>query len=171
MTEDKQTDKKGLGSFLEGLNGLLELVNKLQEQGTEGVSKSGEFKTDSGMAGVYGVHIRTAQGGAPVFEQFGNIGRRQGGGLVNDEREPLVDTFEEESQITLVAEIPGASEESINIEIDGSHLVLTAAARDRRYRKELELPFELASEPLKRTYSNGIFSIVLLRAVQTAGKS
>lgn len=170
MAEDRPTGKKGLSDFLEGLNGLLELVNTMQEHGSEGITKSGEFKTESGMSGVYGVKIGTAKGGAPVFEHFGNIGRRKGPGLVSDEREPLLDIFEEENQVTVVAEIPGAIEDSIKVEIDNQRLTLAASARDRRYRKELTLPYELSSVPIKRSYVNGIFSIVLKRAAQTIGQ-
>lgn len=106
-----------------------------------------------------------------MFEQFGNIARRQGSSLVNDEREPLVDMFEESNQITIVAELPGASEESIETTIEGDRLTLTAASRERKYRKELPLPYAPSKKPLKRSYLNGIFSMVLEKAVEPALKS
>lgn len=167
MSDNSTKNNRGLGDFLEGLNGLLELVTRIQEKGSEGLKKSGEFKTENGTTGVYGVHIRAAQGG-PVFEQFGNIGKGHGARLLNDEREPLVDMFEETDQITIVAEIPGASEDSIEISTKGDSLTLTAAAKDRKYNKELKLPFELAETPLRRSYINGIFSVVYQRQVQPA---
>ena len=162
---DKGTKRKpGIGDFLEGLNGLLELVTKLQDSGEDSLNKTGEFKTDSGVSGVYGVQIKTVQGGSPVFEQFGNISRKQGGPLLQDEREPLVDMFEDGNQITIVAEIPGASEETIIVTIEDHHLTLSASCRDRKYRKEFNLPAAANSEPLKRSYVNGIFSIVIMKS-------
>jgi HSP20 family protein len=171
MVDETKKNKKGLGEFFEGLNGLLELVSKIQEQGTDTLTRSGEFRSENGTAGVYGVQIKAVRGGTPIFEQFGNIGRQGGSAVVSDEREPLVDIFEEDNQVILVAEIPGASEESIKVEIVGQHLTLTATARDKRYKKELILPYETTGEPLKRSYTNGMFSMSLKRAIQTADKS
>lgn len=165
MTEEKKK-KFGLADLFEGLNSLIDLVSKVQERGE--IEKTGEFKTDGGVSGVYGVHIRTAAGGAPVFEQFGNVGRGAKTGVIHDEREPLVDVFEDDDTITVVAEIPGASEDSIEVTIDGATVTLSAAARDRKYRKELTLPCEVRREPVKRSYLNGIFSLVLVRQLQPA---
>jgi len=163
MTEEKPK-KFGLGDLFEGLNSLIDLVTKLQDH--DETVKSGEFKTESGVSGVYGVRIKTAAGGSPELDQFGNIGRGRKAGVIDDEREPLVDIFEENDTITVVAEIPGSTEESIEVSLEGANLRLSASARDRKYRKELTLPCETKGEPVKRSYINGIFSLVLARLPQ-----
>lgn len=55
-------------------------------------------------------------------------------------REPLVDIFQEEDDITVLAELPSVNEEDIYIKADGKSLTITAENATRRYLKIVELP-------------------------------
>ncbi|MEI7556794.1 hypothetical protein [Candidatus Chlorohelix sp.] len=80
-------------------------------------------------------------------------------------REPLVDIFEEEgSIIVLVAEMPGANEQTIKVEIVGDIVSLRAAGQNCRYEKECLLPAPVQSEPENRRYRNGVLEMRLKRA-------
>ncbi|MBI4533989.1 MAG: Hsp20/alpha crystallin family protein [Candidatus Melainabacteria bacterium] len=164
MSEEEKKGKPGLGNFLEGLNNFVDIVVKLQETGE--ILREGEFKGKEGeVSGVYGVRIKT--GGpdrGPSYEPFGNVKKGSNGPLVADEREPLVDVFNEKDAVTIVAEIPGAAEESIDVSIDGCTLRLRAKARDRKYYKEVTLPTAVEDMPRERSYLNGMFSIVFDKA-------
>ena len=69
--------------------------------------------------------------------------------------EPLVDLFESESGIRVVAMFPEVEgKEELKLEIGEEKLVL----RTNEYEEELELPFPVAEEPEVR-FKNGIFDI------------
>jgi len=169
--EDKNKDKEedkveidfgagkiSFGGLFKGLGNLIDLADKLKE---EGVAKSGEIKgLPRGAKGVYGLSIRTLAG-KPVIESFGNIRETAKGPVVEEVREPIVDVFDEEDHILVIAELPGVSEDKIKIEVAGDILNLTASDTDKKYAKEILLPSKVKPSSLKTTYKNGILEIKL----------
>jgi HSP20 family protein len=150
--------KIGFGGLFKGLGNLIDLASKLSE---EGVDKKGEIRgLPKGARGVYGVSIRT-MAGKPVIETFGNIRETTKGPVVEEVREPIVDVFDEEDHIRLIAELPGVSEDNIKIEVTGDILNLTASDTDKKYAKEILLPSKVNPQSLKTTYKNGILEITL----------
>jgi len=150
--------KIGFGGLFKGLGNLIDLASKLSE---EGVDKKGEIRgLPKGARGVYGVSIRT-MAGKPVIETFGNIRETAKGPVVEEVREPIVDVFDEEDHIRLIAELPGVSEDNIKIEVTGDILNLTASDTDKKYAKEILLPSKVNPQSLKNTYKNGILEITL----------
>jgi HSP20 family protein len=171
MPEEETKKRRGLSGLFEHLNELLDVVADLQE-GKE-LNRSGEIRSRSGkVSGLYGLRIRSgleSEGAGPVFEHFGDIGSRGGRATVNDEREPVVDIFEEDNKITVVAEIPGAQPDNIEVTIENRQtLVLTACSRERKYRKELNLSHPVLEKPLQSSYLNGIYSVILLKEADPA---
>ena len=150
--------KISFGGLFKGLGNLIDLASKLSE---EGVEKRGEIRgLPKGAKGVYGFSIRTLAG-KPVVETFGNIKETTQGPVVEEVREPIVDIFDEEEHILVIAELPGVSEGQIKIEIAGDILNLTASNRDRKYAKEILLPSKVKPQPVKSSYKNGILEITL----------
>ena len=74
-----------LMTVFKGIADLLDAVGRLAEKGEE----------LSQAKGVYGVTIKTAIGGEPVVSTFGNIKKTPQGPAVSQEREPIVDIFDE----------------------------------------------------------------------------
>jgi len=167
MSEKEQNDnveidfgmgKISFGGLFKGVGNLIDLASKLSE---EGVEKSGEIRgLPKGAKGVYGFSIRTLAG-KPVIESFGNIRETAKGPVVEEVREPMVDVFDEESHILVIAELPGVLENEIKIEVAGDILNLTASDRDRKYAKEILLPGKVKPDPVKTSYKNGILEITL----------
>ncbi len=168
--EDKNKEKKeevecdfgvgkiSFGGLFKGLGNLIDMAAKLNE---EGVAKSGEIKgLPRGAKGVYGLSIRTLAGKS-VIESFGNIRETAKGPVVEEVREPIVDVFDEEDHILVIAELPGVSEDKIKIELTGDILNLTASDTDKKYAKEILLPSKVKPSSLKTTYKNGILEIKL----------
>ena len=150
--------KISFGGLFKGLGNLIDLAAKLNE---EGVAKSGEIKgLPRGAKGVYGLSIRTLAGKS-VIESFGNIRETAKGPVVEEVREPIVDVFDEEDHILVIAELPGVSEDKIKIEVAGDILNLTASDTDKKYAKEILLPGKVKPQSLKTTYKNGILEIKL----------
>jgi len=150
--------KIGFGGLFKGLGNLIDFASKLSE---EGVEKRGEIKgLPRGAKGVYGFSIRTLAG-KPVIESFGNIRETAKGPVVEEVREPIVDVFDEEDHILVIAELPGVSEDKIKIEVAGDILNLTASDTDKKYAKEILLPGKVNPASLKTAYKNGILEITL----------
>ena len=150
--------KISFGGLFKGLGNLIDLASKLSE---EGVERRGEIRgLPKGVKGVYGFSIRTLAG-KPVVETFGNIKETTQGPVVEEVREPIVDIFDEEERILVIAELPGVSEGQIKIEIAGDILSLAASDKDRKYAKEILLPSKVKPQPVKSSYKNGILEITL----------
>jgi len=150
--------KISFGGLFKGLGNLIDLASKLSE---EGVERKGEITgLPKGAKGVYGFSIRTLAG-KPVIESFGNIRETAKGPVVEEVREPMIDVFDEENRILVIAELPGVSESEIKVEITGDILNLTASDRDRKYAKEILLPSKVNPDSVKTAYKNGILEIIL----------
>jgi HSP20 family protein len=150
--------KISFGGLFKGMGNLIDLASRLSE---EGVERTGEIKgLPNGAKGVYGFSIRTLAG-KPVIESFGNIRETARGPVVEEVREPMIDVFDEEDHILVIAELPGVSENEIKIEVAGDILNLAASDRDRKYAKEVLLPGKVRPDSIKTAYKNGILEITL----------
>jgi HSP20 family molecular chaperone IbpA len=77
---------------------------------------------------------------------------------------PLIDIFQENSWITIVAEIAGFNKETLKIDVKDQKLTLSAKARDRRYYKSLNLPKVVIPNVMHTAYKNGVLEIKLKKA-------
>jgi HSP20 family molecular chaperone IbpA len=80
------------------------------------------------------------------------------------EPQPLIDIFQEESWVTIVAEIVGFNKETLKIDVKDQKLTLSAKAKDRRYYKTLNLPKVVIPNIIQTTYKNGVLEIKLRKA-------
>ena len=116
--------KLSIGGLFKGIEKFIDLAAELKETGGE-IRKEGEIDLShlkEDMKGVYGFSIKTAVGGKPIFETFGNIKKTPEGTIVEEEREPLSDIFDEKEEILVIVEIPGVQEEGITIDFKNSVL-------------------------------------------------
>ena len=152
----------GLGGLFKGIGGLFDLLSEMSEEGKTEFQQAGEFKVKGldKARGIYGVNIRMGLGDTPTVEHFGNIRTTEEGPVVAEEREPLVDVFDEEDTILVVAELPGVEEDDIHIEIEGDILSLSTTG-DREYSKEILLPSLVDPAAMKATYRNGVLEVRL----------
>jgi HSP20 family protein len=168
MEKDKKNEKKedadfdifGLGGLFKGIEKLVDIAGKLEEKG--GIHKEGEINFDhikKGMKGVYGFTINTAGGGSPKVETFGNIRKTPEGPKVDEEREPITDMFDEKTEIVVIAEMPGVEDADLKIELKDDILDISAAGKNRTYRKELLLPVKAVKKNLRHKFTNGILEI------------
>ena len=97
---------------------------------------------------------------APQVRRFGNVQPTANGPVVSDVREPLVDVFDEGTEIMITAELPGVADADISLTLDGDVLSLETAGK-RRYAKEIALPAPVDPASLTRSHRNGILQIQL----------
>ncbi len=151
----------GIG-ILKGIGDVLEKLNQLAETGQE-LSRSGEIREGERVKGIYGFTVRTGLGGerGPRIEPFGNIRQdaRTGRAIVQEVREPVVDIFEEEDSVLIVAEMPGVTLEDVKLAISDKVLILSAEHEGKKYRKEIELPRSFSRNKMQVSCNNGVVEI------------
>lgn len=154
----------GIGELLKGIGNLVELLQQMEQEGRSEISRVREFGRPGEVHGVYGFTVRTGLGGLPTVERFGNIRESPAGPVVSEEREPLVDVFDEGDTVVVVAELPGATEGSIEVEVQGATLSLRARGPSWRYVKEVALPTGVDPKSAERSYQNGVLEVRLRKA-------
>lgn len=150
-----------LGGVLRTLGGFVDLLSKLGENGE--LKQEGEVESggDKNVKAVYGFSVRLGGNGAPRVEPFGNLKVGKKGTVVEETREPLVDVFDEEDHVLVLAELPGVDEKGIRYELHEETLMLSAGHKDRKYKKELELPAAVDKTLATSSYHNGVFELKL----------
>ena len=156
----------GIGGILKGLGNLVEKLEDLAETG-EQLSRSGEIHgAGKEVKGIYGFTVKVGLGDkSPRIEPFGNISkdRESGHSIVQEVREPMIDVFEEEDHVLIVAEMPGIRAEDVQIAVEDDLLTITAAHGDKQYRKEVLLPASFVREKMQVTCNNGVVEIKCVR--------
>lgn len=112
---------------------------------------------------VYGFSLRTGPDGKTEISDFGNtryLEERKG----LEERQPLTDVIQGRDEIFVTMELPGASEEDVEVEVKGSKLTVRVAGR-RNYYAEVDLPTTVLGNDMRWTLRNGVLDIVLKREV------
>jgi HSP20 family molecular chaperone IbpA len=82
------------------------------------------------------------------------------------EPKPLIDIFQENNWITIIAEIAGFNKETLKINVNNQKLTLSGKAKDRRYYKSLNLPKVVIPNIVHTTYKNGVLEIKLKTATK-----
>ncbi len=134
---------------------MTELVEKLGELADKGKELSGKGElSDLGLGkqakGVYGFNVKFGLGDDKKVkvEPFGNIKRdtQTGQAVVQEVREPMVDLFEEEDHLLVVAEMPGIGSADVQLDVKDDVLTIRAESGEKKYRKEVLLPGSFPKE-------------------------
>ena len=118
---------------------------------------------------VYGFSVSQRQGEEPEIREFGNVPPEAGavnpkGQQINiGERKPLVDVFETEDSVHIVAEMPGIEKEDIQLDATNSVVELKATHGERKYSEYIELPVDVDPDSAKATYLNGVLEVIFAR--------
>ena len=127
---------------------------------------------------------------ADIFSQFEHIHERvdqayrqligkPGGRFCVPYMEPAIDVYATDDEVVVLVEIAGISGEEVQLEIEGTSLVVrgerkTLPGRQGRlysqmeiphgvFQREITLPAEVSAERASATYTDGILEIVLPR--------
>jgi HSP20 family protein len=122
-------------------------------------SQDGSVRKEIGPI-VYGYSMTIGPDGKPVVREFGNV-KRSGDPLkgLTERREPLVDVVDGDKQVRIIAEIPGAKKEDIEMSVRDRVLTISAETNDRKYMKELQLPESAVVDGAKSSFNNGILEV------------
>jgi HSP20 family molecular chaperone IbpA len=83
------------------------------------------------------------------------------------EQKPLIDIFQENNYVTIVAEIVGFNKETLKINVKDQKITLSAKSKDRRYYKSLNLPTAVIPDATHTKFKNGVLEIRLKKAITT----
>ena len=78
-----------------------------------------------------------------------------------EDQKPLIDIFQENGFITIVAEIVGFNKESLKICVKDQKITLSAKSKERRYYKSLNLPTVVIPNAMHIKFNNGVLEIKL----------
>ncbi|MGE5187836.1 MAG: Hsp20/alpha crystallin family protein [Betaproteobacteria bacterium] len=95
----------------------------------------------------------------PNYRTAKSYGKRS-----QQEPKPLIDIFQDNSNITVVAEIAGFNKETVKIDVQDQKITLSAKSKDRRYYKSLNLPKVVIPDAMHTKYKNGVLEIKLKKA-------
>jgi HSP20 family protein len=160
--DSEERESTGLGGILGGLGTILEKLNDLAKTGEE-LRKSGTFSgADGKVKGIYGFNIRTGLGGEGVtVEPFGNVRKDEetGQAVVDEVREPMVDLFDEQDCVLVVAEMPGIAAEDVKLDLQDDIVTIAAERGDKKYRREVLLPATFTADRMSRKCHNGVLEV------------
>ena len=108
---------------------------------------------------VYGWSITIGPSGEPIIRAF-HTPRR--GAVVREEpvpeKKPIVDVFEEDGEVVVIAELPGVRKEDIRLNATGDSLEIRAAGS---FYKVVKLPSRVDPERARATFNNGVLEVRL----------
>jgi len=116
---------------------------------------------------VFGFSVTIGPDSNPRFRRFGNSQFNYCGSEVEGEREFLVDVIEEDSEVVIVAELPGVKREDVQIHAVQCSVTISVDTMEHKYYREVVLPVEADPESAVATYKNGVLQIRLKKLVET----
>ena len=124
---------------------------------------------------VYGYSVTVGPDGKPKVTEFGNFKAQTQLGKpqmdVKEEREPLTDIIDEETEVRVIIELPGVEKKDIKLSGTDKKLTISVETPERKYFKEVELPAKVNVNKAKSTYTNGVLDITVPKKKQEKSKS
>ena len=124
---------------------------------------------------VYGYSVTVGPDGKPKVTEFGNFKAQTQLGKpqmdVKEEREPLTDIIEGETEVRVIIELPGVEKKDIKLSGTDKKLTISVETPERKYFKEIELPAKVNVNKAKSTYTNGVLDITVPKKKQEKSKS
>jgi HSP20 family protein len=110
----------------------------------------------------YGYQVNIGPDGKPHVKEFGNV-RPRGDKMQLGVREPLVDVSVDEQQgnIKVVVEMPGADKDSIKINATEEKITIIANNSGKPYNAEVPLSVKVDPNTADASYTNGILQVIL----------
>ena len=119
---------------------------------------------------VYGYSMTIGPDGKPKIREFGNVKpslKPEAFGLtrpsldIKEEREPLVDVVDANSEIKVVAELPGVEKEDIKLHGTENTITISVDTPKHKYFKEIPLLTRINPKEAKTIYKNGVLEVTI----------
>ena len=148
------------GKVFRGLESLLDTVIKLEEEGRQEHHYEGEANSRSGhLKALFDFSIKTnLLDNLPVriTEPVGAVAQKH---VIEEEREPFIDLFNEEEYVLINVELPDVAEKDIQTEVHGDILILSTTGNNQTLIREVILPERIDATTITKKHTNGILEI------------
>lgn len=149
-----------VGQFIPGLGGIIKALDQSSPEFRQKISDTDaeiKHRIDVGWSSkpVVDYHVSTRpirHGPRQTAPRTPSVRMPEKGPV----REPIVDVLEGKDGITVIAELPGVSEEDLLVDLAGDVLSITAG----QFSKKISLP-RPARAILEKSYKNGILQLRL----------
>lgn len=149
-----------VGQFIPGLGGIIKALDQSSPEFRQKISDTDaeiKHRIDVGWSSkpVVDYHVSTRpirHGPRQTAPRTPSVRMPEKGPV----REPIVDVLEGKDGITVIAELPGVSEEDLLVDLAGDVLSITAG----QFSKKISLP-RPAKSILEKSYKNGILQLRL----------
>ena len=82
------------------------------------------------------------------------------------EKQPLIDVFEEDDCVVVLAELPGMEKKDVKIEADENTVTIMAKNAFKTYLETVKLPTPIVSGAVKFSYKNNILQATLKKSLK-----
>ncbi len=117
---------------------------------------------------VYGFSVSKRPGEEPEIREFGNMpdyeedlspeNRHQ---VRIEQTQPLIDIFEINDMVHVVAELPGVEKSDIEVNATEASMELKAASGEVEYFEHIEFPVTVDPDTAQANYRNGVLEVIL----------
>jgi len=133
---------------------LEEIIEALLEE----MGESGPF--------VYGFSIIHRPGEEPELREFGNVpehSQKEENFFPSETKEPLIDVFENEDTVHVLAEFPEVEKEDLLLHATAQHLEIKVLGLSG-YSEDVDLPVPVDPKSAKACYKNGVLEVTFKRS-------
>ena len=117
---------------------------------------------------VYGFSIIHRPGEDPEIREFGNVpeySSNEENLFPSEIRDPLIDIFESEELVHVLAEFPEVKKENLVLHATSQNLEIRVLGSSE-YSEEVELPSRVDPKSAKASYKNGVLEITFRRCAE-----
>ena len=164
LLENPEEVQQGLGALRERLKAAGGKERQSDEEWKAGGTTVTGFIRTGGVLGDQEYHVGTT--GSRSERQGGTTPRTRGARTPEPEMsEPPLDLFDEDDEIRIVADVPGAELEDLVIKVEERTFSLQTKPGSRRaYRREVALPAAVVPAIASSSCRNGVLEIRLQKA-------
>ncbi|RLG23053.1 Hsp20/alpha crystallin family protein [Methanosarcinales archaeon] len=118
-------------------------------------------EVNDGNPVVYGFSITKRPGEEPEVFEFGS--RPRVDDPVSAGYKPLLEVFETDDSVYMVAELPGIDKEDISLDATENTLTMRVRVDDQIFSENVELPARVDPSSAVAGYRNGVLEVTLTR--------
>jgi len=168
MTDDDKDKKKKPWPENFPFDDLLNAISENLNRWFESFSGSDAERIDEAVKKfisspfVMGWSVSIGPDGVPRFQRFGSKSPIPGTRFTpGQEREPLIDVYDQGDTLRVIAEVPGVTKENIKVRAEGKRVRISAREGERRYSKVIDLPCEIIPDSTQAKYNYGVLEVTL----------
>ena len=117
---------------------------------------------------VYGFSIIRRPGEDPELREFGNVpdhSEDEENLFPSEIRDPLIDVFENEEMVHILAELPEIEKEDLLLHATAQNLEIRILGISE-YSQDIELPARVDPKSAKASYKNGVLEVTFRRCTE-----